>query len=54
MALLERHRMRDRCRSQLFLVYFGQRSGHMDLVKRYAEIVTLVKSRKPRAIPEIS
>jgi hypothetical protein len=29
-------------------------AGHMDLVKRYAEIVTLVKSRKPRAIPEIS
>jgi hypothetical protein len=27
---------------------------HMDLVKRYAEIVTLVKSRKPRAIPEVS
>ena len=27
---------------------------HMDLVKRNAEIVTLVKSRKPRAIPEVS
>jgi hypothetical protein len=33
---------------------FWSKERHMDLVKRHAEIVALVKSRKPRAIPEVS